>query len=263
MIFLTGIIAGMLFATLQIFPPLAVAVSIYKIKKLGALGIREHLIVNCIALAIVSFVDLNFSIVYLAFLVPEFGYYFILKRLKRFPAFDRIIMVSFVSSIVFFLAYYLIFKNSGVSFQMIRDIYEKNVQLNPQDLDAAFIFIRDYSFYLTFIYSFFTVFFICFFFNYGSFKYWEISYLWVIPYIAIFFLKYFKLAEGIYVENALKILQVIFVPYGMKSLYLTILSFSKIKLLSRIAIILIFIYNPQLFFIYGVISSGGNKKITN
>lgn len=263
MIFLTGIIAGVLFLALQTFPPLGVILPIYKLKKLSGFGIKEHLIVNGIALTMVSFVDLNFAFIYLAFLVPEFGYYLILNKFKKLNAFDKIILVTLATSVAFFAVYFVIFKNSGVSFDMIRDIYEKNVQLNGRDLEAAFIYIKEYTFYLTFLYSFFIVFSICFFFNRKSFIYWEISYLWIIPYIALFFLKHFGILEGTYLENALKILQVIFIPYGMKCLHLSLLSFTKRKFLTRIAVILIFIYNPQLFFIYGVIFSGGEKKTIN
>ncbi|MGL4252779.1 MAG: hypothetical protein ACRCU6_05295 [Fusobacteriaceae bacterium] len=263
MIFLTGIITGVLFLLLQIFPPLGVILPIYKIKKLGGSKIKDHLIVNAVALALVTFVDLNFALVYLAFLIPELGYYLIISKLQKLTVFDRIILVVFATSAIFFAVYYLIFVNSAISFQTLRELYEKNARLNGQDLEAAFTFIKDYSFYLTFLYSFFIVFSICFYFNRGSFIYWEMSYLWITPYILLFFLKYFGIFEGIPVENALKIFQVIFIPYGIKSLYLTLLSFSKSSFLSRVVVILIFIYNPQLLFIYGVIFSGGNKKFLN
>ncbi|MGL5963493.1 MAG: hypothetical protein ACRCZ9_01575 [Fusobacteriaceae bacterium] len=260
MIFLTGIITGILFLLLQIFPPLGVLLPIYKIKKLGNLSIKDQLIVNGVALAMVSFLDFNFSMVYLAFLVPELGYYLIVSKMRNLNVFDRIILVTLVTTAIFFSIYYYIFVNSAISFETLKDIYEKNAQLNGQDLETAFTYIRDYSFYLTFLYSFFIVFFVCFFFNRDTFKYWEITYLWIVPYIILFFIKYFGVFEGIYIENALKILQVIFIPYGLKSLYITLYTFSKNTLLSRVATILIFIYNPHLFFIYGVICSGGIKK---
>ncbi|MGL4402383.1 MAG: hypothetical protein ACRCTS_01390 [Fusobacteriaceae bacterium] len=263
MIFLTGIITGVLFLLLQIFPPLGVLLPIYKIKKLSTLGIKDHLIVNVVALILVTFVDFNFSMVYLAFLLPELGYYFIVSRAQKLAVFDRIILVVFLTSTVFFAIYYLIFTNSAISFETLRELYKANSQISGQDMEAAFTFIKDYSFYLAFLYSFFMVFFVCFFFKRESFIYWEISYLWITPYILLFFLKYFGILEGLIVENALKILQVIFIPYGLKSLYMTLLSFSKSSFLSRIAIILIFIYNPQILFIYGVIFSGGNKKFLN
>lgn len=261
MIFLTGIMTGLLFLILQTFPPLGFILPIYKIKKLGALGIKEHLIVNILAVGVITIVDYKLALVYLAFLVPEFGYYFILGNFKNLKAFDRIVIVAIATSVTFFLVYSLIFKYSGVSFEMIREIYEKNVKLKKEDLESAFIFIKNYSYYLAFVYSFVIVFAICLFFNRKSFIYWEISYLWIIPYIALFFLKHFDVLQGIYVENGLKILTVIFIPYGMKSIYLSLLSFTKMKFLCRIAVLLILLYNPQLFFIYGVISSGGEKKL--
>ncbi|MGL4980486.1 MAG: hypothetical protein ACRC40_01005, partial [Fusobacteriaceae bacterium] len=234
MIFLTGIITGILFLLLQIFPPLGVLLPIYKIKKLGNLEIKEHLIVNGIALAMVSFLDFNFSMVYLAFLVPELGYYLIVSKMRNLNVFDRIILVTLVTTAIFFSIYYYIFVNSAISFETLKDIYEKNAQLNGQNLETAFAYIRDYSFYLTFLYSFFMVFFVCLFFNRDTFKYWEINYLWIVPYIILFFIKYFGVFEGIYIENALKILQVIFIPYGLKSLFITLHTFSKSTLLSRV-----------------------------
>lgn len=262
MIFLTGIITGVLFILLQVFPPLGVILPIYKIKKLGTLGKKEHLIVNIIAVILIAVVELNLVLVYLAFLIPEIGYYFILSKLKKFNVFDRITLVTAVSAIGFFLVYYLIFTYSDVSFDMVKRILsEKNSQFSGQELESAFNFIKNYSFYLVFLYSYLIVFIICFFFQRKSFLYWEISYLWIIPYIILFFLKYFKIFDGIYAENILRILQVIFIPYGIKSLYLSLFSFTKRKFLARIAVLLIFMYNPQLFFIYGVIFSGGEKKL--
>ncbi|MGL4945379.1 MAG: hypothetical protein ACRC4Z_03845, partial [Fusobacteriaceae bacterium] len=117
MIFLTGIITGVLFLLLQIFPPLGVILPIYKIKKLGGSKIKDHLIVNAVALALVTFVDLNFALVYLAFLIPELGYYLIISKLQKLTVFDRIILVVFATSAIFFAVYYLIFVNSAISFQ--------------------------------------------------------------------------------------------------------------------------------------------------
>lgn len=261
MIFLTGIITGLLFMILQIFPPLGVVLPIYKIKKLQFRGIKEHLIVNIIAIAMVTIIDYNFGIVYLAFLVPELLYYYINTKHQNLKVFDRINIIAIFTTIGFALAYYIVFKMSGVGFEQMRAIYEKNIQLSPKELDSAFTFIKDYSVFLIFIYSIFMVYVIYYYFNFLTFFFWEISYHWIIVYLVLYFAKYFDIFGGVYVENGLKILQVMFMPFGVKAIYLTFLRKFHKRFLSKMFTIFIFAYSPYLTFIYGVLVSLKSPKI--
>lgn len=260
MLFLTGIITGVLFMVLQVFPPLGVILPIYKIKKLQFSSVRDHLIVNGIAIAISAIVDYNFTIVYFAFLLPELLYYYINAKYSHLKIFDRINIIALFTTAGFAICYYFIFESAGIGFDELREIYEKNLQLSAKELNSAFAFIKDYSIYLLFIYSIFMVYIIYFYFNFLTFFYWEISYLWILPYLILFLGKHLDLFQGVYVENALKIVQVMFIPYGVKAIYLTLLRRFNRRFLCKFITVFILAYSPYVTFVYGVLSSLKSDK---
>ncbi|MGL5123783.1 MAG: hypothetical protein ACRC6K_06465, partial [Fusobacteriaceae bacterium] len=79
-------------------------------------------------------------------------------------------------------------------------------------------------------------------------------------YIGVFVGNYFYKTENIYMDNILKIIKVIYITYGIKSLYLSLLRKIKKDFISKILIIVVLTYLPLVVFVYGVAESLKKEK---
>lgn len=87
--------------------------------------------------------------------------------------------------------------------------------------------------------------------DYGN---WEVSYGWILIYIITFFIwKIFKI-ENFYIYNLMEIGKVIFIFFGLKSIYTMLNKILKIRILNSFIAIFTSVMFPFLAFVIGVLS---------
>ena len=93
-----------------------------------------------------------------------------------------------------------------------------------------------------------------------SIKSWKLSYLWILPYLILFFMKKMGILDGYIVENVMNISKVIFIFFGMICIYKHVNKKIKNTILSRLVVIIGGLLFSTVFFIYGVIKTLKNEE---
>lgn len=261
MAIVTGGIISLLFLLILIFPPLGIILPIYKIKKLTNKDLKYKIFANLVAIIIIGIVDFRFLYVYLAFQIIEIIFNIFKYRFNFIEIFDRITISSFFTSIFLGIAYYFLLKNSNINVEMIKQIYISKANIPVEEIDKAFTYIFKNIYTLIFLYAYVINISLYWFIYKKNYYEWKISYIWITIYIAVFMGNYFYKSQNIYMSNILMIIKIIYIPYGIKSLYLSLLSKIKKDFFSKLLIIIIFTYIPLLIFVYGVAESLKKEKI--
>lgn len=89
---------------------------------------------------------------------------------------------------------------------------------------------------------------------------WKLSYLWVMPYLIIFFMKKLGMFDGYIIENILNVSKTMFIFFGMICVYQNINKKIKNSLLSKIIVLMGAMLFSLAFFIYGVLKSLKTEK---
>ncbi len=281
MFLITGIIIAALFLVSTSMPFLSWVLPYYKIKKLENADLKTKIIANIVALAAIGWVDIKFLITYIGVFCSIEILYYLLKRYgKKIPCFDRIFITSLLIGAG--ICVYMYFNRVGlnIGFEQLKNLYLqkttftqyevdmelKNLYLQKTtftqyEVDMAFKYIKDNFIYLIFVYINMTVFLTYYFLNKESFLKWDVSYLWLVPYVIVFFIEKYTSFGGSLTGNILSILKIVYIMYFMR-IVAGILN-EKVKKQSLCFTIGVFLalISPEFAFIFGALASGIKIKI--
>ena len=262
MFLITGIIIAALFLVSTSMPFLSWILPYYKIKKLENSDLKTKVIANIVAIVVIGWVDKKFLITYIGvFCSIELLYYLLKKYGKKIAYFDRIFIISSLVGIG--ICIYMYFNRVGlnIGFEQLKNLYLQKTTFSQYEINVAFKYIKDNFAYLIFIYINMTVFLTYYFLNKDSFIYWDVSYLWLVPYIAIFFIEKYTSWNKELLINILNILKIVYIMYFIR-IVTGILS-EKIKKPSICFVVGVFLalISPEFAFIFGALASGIKIKI--
>ena len=117
------------------------------------------------------------------------------------------------------------------------------------------------SLWLMFTYSMLCSFMTYFSLDKKDYEKWEVSYGWILIYIITFFIsKIFKI-DNFYINNLMEIGKVIFIFFGLKSIYTILNKILKVKILNSFIAVLTSVMFPFLAFVIGVFSGFKLDKV--
>lgn len=262
MFFITGIIIAALFLVSTSVPFLSWLLPYYKIKKFEGTNLKTIVVTNLIAMIIIGWVDYKLLITYVVVYGLIEALYFILERYgKKVEYLDKVFIISLVIGGLICVYMYFNRVSLNLNFNQIQNLYLQKTNFTKAEVDMAFRYIRERFPYLIFIYTNMTIFLMYYFLKKDNFTKWEVSYLWLIPYIIFFFLGKYIFPENIFISNALDVLKIVYILYFIKNitkfLYTRI---SRQNICFVIAVCIAFI-SPEFAFIFGALLSGVKIQI--
>lgn len=262
MFLITGIIIAALFLVSTSMPFLSWTLPYYKIKKLENADIKTKIIANIVALAAIGWVDIHFLATYIGIFISIEVLYYILKKYgEKIQYFDKIFITSLLVGIGVCVYIYTNRVGLNLGFEQLKNLYLQKTTFTKYEVDMAFTYIKDNFIYLVFAYLNMTVFLTYYFLNRESFLKWEVSYLWLVPYIVLFFIEKYTSFGGNLTGNILEVLKIVYIMYFMK-IVASILN-EKVKKQSLCFIVGVFLalISPEFAFIFGALASGIKIKI--
>lgn len=257
---LGGIILGSCFILIMsLFPPLIVLFPMYKMKKTEYNTSKEKVQINLISMLFMcififfGILDWGVLTVYLVFSIPEIVYYLIIKYKSDMHIFDRINLSSIVTFIVLLLLINYTFNDLEGDFNKVKDIYMNTTEISKEELNRIFEYIKSNIYLIVFCYAYISNYLVYWYKIKEIYNFWEINYLWIIPYIVFFALSYLY-PENIIYSNGEKIVKLIYIAYGVKAIKVLIEA-GKYSKFSKLITALVFILSPTIVFITGVIRS--------
>lgn len=248
----------LLFLLSLLMPVMSFALPIYKIKKMKNLTSKERIIVNIAVMIIIALINPLLLLFYVGFfIVVEFLYYCFKFRLVNIKKFDRIIITSIVVTIL--MGMLLIFMKTEINsnMQLLMEVYEKNLQLSKSESLEIFEQIKENSLYYIFIYNILNIFMMYISLDIEDYQNWKISFEWLLIYIGGYFTIHLFKVENFYINNLFNIGEVIFIFYGVKTLYSLFYKKIKYKGINNMLAVMIALLYPFGTFIIGVL--GGFK----
>lgn len=249
--------------SLLTFPTTGFLLPIYKIKKLKNLSKNKRLMVEILVIVALFLLSPQLLVLYLVFFLAMEFLYNILKK-YNFKEYDRIVLNSFIITI---MSVGIIYYNRAeliANFQYIFEIYEKNLNLDLLKLDFSSILydVKSNLVYYTFIYVFFNIYVLHLYFERENYRKWEISFYWVLLYIIPFFLLKIKI-DNFYLKNILEVTKLVYCFYGVNGIYNNlskiILEKSGSKLFNEVFVLMmVFVIATSIYpymFIIGVVYS--------
>jgi hypothetical protein len=221
MIFVKEIMIRLLLFVLPfLFPLLSFLLPVYKIKQLSKLKQRDRLIIDIVVLIILSLITPILAVIYCGFYgIIELSYYYF--QSKNIKTFDKITLIALLSSAIIFSLYV-------INLDKINEIYSNEILLNnlgsifkisTEEVKLMLIENSKLFSYTSFLISFTSVFLTYVVLERDTYLYWDISYLWLLIFIIAFFVEKFLLMNNAYIINVREIGKMIFVIFGMKSIY--------------------------------------------
>ncbi|MGL5089039.1 MAG: hypothetical protein ACRC6Z_06260 [Cetobacterium sp.] len=262
MFFITGIIIAALFLVSTSLPFLSWILPFYKIKKLENANLKTKIITNIVAILAIGWIDTKFLMTYFGVFVSiEVLYYIFKKYGAKVKEFDKIFITTLIVSIL--ISIYVYFNRVGfnLGFEQLKDIYIQKTSFTKYEVDNAFKFIKDNFTYLIFVYISMTVFLTYYFLNKEKFLEWDVSYFWLIPYIAIFFIDKYTSLGGSSTESILNILKLIYSMYFIKIATGILNGKVKKQSICFVVGVLLTLISPDLAFIFGGLASGIRIKV--
>ena len=176
----------------------------------------------------------------ISFAIP----YLILKRYTMINDFDKIIVISFVNEILFLIPYWL---NKEENFKILAELVEAKV------IDSeVYSFIISNYIYLLYTWVMFFSFFFYYLLERKSFFYWKLSYLWIIPYLILFFMRFYY-PTSLIIKNVMEILKVIYALYFLQLVTKFVDKYVQKQTLSLIVAVFTVSLYPELSFVAGTI----------
>ncbi|MGL5797060.1 MAG: hypothetical protein ACRCYT_02535 [Cetobacterium sp.] len=262
MFFITSIIIAALFLISVSMPFLSWTLPFYKIKKLENSNLKNKILINILVIAIIGWIDIKFLITYFGVFVPiEILYYIFKKYGNKIKEFDKIFITSL--SIGLLISIYLYFNRVGfnLGFENLKNIYLKKTTFTISEVNAAFDYIKNNLTYLVFSYLSVTVFLTYYFLDKEKFLEWEVSYLWLIPYILLFFIQKYTSLSGVFLQNMLEVLKIVYSLYFVKIVTGILNEKVKKQSLSFIVAVFLALISPEFAFIFGGLACGFRIKI--
>ena len=247
---------------LSLFLPfLAYLIPYYKISKVNLYKKKYSLAINIVVSIILYAISPSFLIYYLIFpYMMEFTFYLFNKLARRMQVYNRIVIMTLISTSLIFLYIYINrmeiiniislvsqleeFKKLGVEY--INRFQETMLYLSQYIVSEVFkyVFLATLFLFLTLIPN--------------TYKLWKLSCYWIIPFILIIWSQRFlNISHNIFWENnILEIIKYIFVWYGIKNYYILVEKIGiKSNILKHGLSMLLGLSYPMVAFIVGAIIS--------
>ncbi|MEG3013722.1 MAG: hypothetical protein RR795_04560 [Cetobacterium sp.] len=257
MFFITGIIIAALFLVSTSIPLLSWVLPFYKIKKLENADLKTKVIANVVAVAIIGWVDYKFLITYIGVFVSIEVLYLLFKKYgNKIEYFDRIFITSLIVGGL--VCGYMYFNRVGlnISLENLKTLYIQKTEFSKPEIDMAFKYIKENFSYLVFLYMNVTVFLMYYFLNKEDFINWEVSYLWLVPYISLFFLERYLALNNTLILNGMNILKIVYSLYFVRIVTKALNEKIKQQQLSFIVGVFLALMSPEFAFIFGALASG-------
>ena len=262
MFLITGVIIAALFLVSTLMPFLSWTLPFYKIKKLENADVKTKVIANIVAIAAIAWVDVSYLATYIGvFCLIEALYYILKKYGKIFGEFDKIFITTLAVGSV--ICGYIYFNRVGfnIGFENLKNMYIQKTTFTLYEVDMAFKFMKDNFIYLIFVYVGMTVFLTNYFLNRENFINWKVSYLWLLPYVLLFFVKKYTQFNGIFIENLVEVFKGIYIMYFIKIVTGTLIEKIKKQSLCFVAGVFLALVSPEFAFIFGGLASGIKIKV--
>lgn len=242
-----------------LIPLLGYLVPYYKISKVNIFGNRYRIVINLIVLAILYFLNVQLLSIYIVFsILTELLFYFTKIFSKSIRVFDRIIIMSLISvAIITSLIYFNRIEIEN-SLETAIKINSVNLKIAIEEVKAIFIFLKHNLVSSIFLYIFLENIFLFLTLSPNSYKYWTVSYLWLIPFIIIIFLnQLFKINIDIFWErNILDLVKMIYIWYGIKTVYVILDELGlKYNFLKHLIGVVLGVSYPTIIFVLGALAS--------
>lgn len=250
-----------LFVFSLIMPVMSFALPVYKIKKMKNFTFRQKIIANLIAMIVIGIIDPMLLILYIGFFITiEVAYYYFKKIKYSIKKFDRMILTTILITIFMSMLILFLKEDINKNIQLLMEIYEKNLDLTKVESLEIFNGIKESIIFYIFTYSM-----LCVFLTYVSldvldYENWEISFEWLLLYIIPYFLIKIWKIENFYILNIMDIGEIIFIFFGIKTIYKFLGENIKYKAINNMLAIISALLFPFGTFIIGVLGGFQNKK---
>jgi hypothetical protein len=229
---------------------------VFKIKKSEELSIKKRIIVDILSLIAIGSIDVSLLIVYIGvFLVIEGLYYYFEYRRRQTAIFDRIAITSIVVTSIMAIFGFLMKTELLTMSETLNALYVQKLGMTAKEINEIFMYIRENSLFLLFIYVGITTYLSYYFLKRKSYFKWEISYIWVVPYIITFFIINIFKFDNFYINNIFNITKVMYILFGIKVMASFFGKRINFKGLPKILSVVLALNFPTITFILGVIKS--------
>lgn len=251
-----------LFILSLLLPITSFLLPVYKIKKMKNMTFKSKLIVNILAMVIIGIIDPILLGVYLMFfiLIEALYHYFNYLR-PNTKQFDRIIITSLAVTVLMGVFLYTLVTHIDINFDAVfTEFYSKYLDFDSIETRQFITYIKNNSLYYLFDYAMISVFFMYISVDVDNYKKWDVSFEWLLLYIVPFFLIHIFKLENFYTHNLLQIGQVIFIFFGVKTVYSFLTKFVKFRFLNNFVSFGLALSFPFASFIIGVLGGFFLKK---
>lgn len=242
-----------------LIPFLGYLVPYYKISKVNIFGNRYRIIVNLAVLAILYILNVQLLSIYIVFpILTELLFYMTKIFSKRIRVFDRMIIMSLILVVVITSLVYLNRIGIENSLETAIKINSANLKVDIKEVKSVFIFLKHNIVSSVFLYIFLENILLFLTLSPNSYKYWTVSYLWLIPFIIIVFLnQLFKIDIDIFWErNILDLVKIIYIWYGIKTIYVILDELGlKYNFLKHLIGVALGVSYPTTVFVLGALAS--------
>lgn len=270
-ILLETLMCTVLFNLAVLIPITSFGLLIYKIKNVPLFRKKEWLAVTVLSMVIIGGINiyiipesyqigvdffskeslLNAAGYALIFLPIEILYYIFNGTKLRIPVFDRIIITTIIAA----FAGYAYIQMLNIDGKILKEILTEVNKIDSKDADILLAFMKKYAFSIIYTYMGMITYLTYYSFGKKSYKYWRISYQWLLLYIIPFFIIRFGHIHNLYLENIMFMVKISFVVYGIKIVY----NFIRLKINSDLicqvlAVMIGFSFQNITFIIAGLLS---------
>lgn len=248
----------LLFLLSLLMPVMSFALPIYKIKKMRNFTSRDKMIANIIVMVLIALINPWLLLFYIGFFMTvEFLYNYFIFRGDRVKKFDRIVIISIVTTVIMGVILFLVREDINNNMALLMEVYEKNLQISKAESIEVFKIIKENAIYYIFVYAILSIFMMYISLDIKNYADWEISFEWLLIYLTGFFAIHLFKIDNFYTNNILGIGECIFIFFGVKTLYSFFSQKIKYKGLANMLAIMTGLLFPFGTFIIGVL--GGFK----
>lgn len=246
-----------MFALAFMIPFLSFLLPVYKIRRMNNLSGKKKIIVNLVAMGIISAFDLRLLPFYIGiFLVIETLYYYFKKIKPQVALFDRIIISTSIVTVFTMGLTLLLVGNVSEILEVNRSFYTNVMDVEPAQVEEVFRVARENSIFIVFIYSIVCNYLTYFTLESKTYRSWGMSYKWILVYIVTFFITTVFKVDNFYVNNLFQISKLIYVVFGVKVIY-TLLRGKTLRFrgMAKITAVVTAATFPTIVFLLGAIKS--------
>lgn len=259
--FIVNLISITFFTIISVFfPILGFLTPSYKLNYIDTTrkSLREKIFLNVILISILFFIDKSILIYYLIFPFALELYFIFSSKIYRVFNIDSILIGSIVVSSLILLLIYLYHENIIKFSEFYLNYAYTKMTYSKDQIDflvKQFNIIKSNIIYLVFFNVFIANIFlnITVFKNY--FKYYKLSPYWLIIFISVTFIEKVIKIENTYTYNLIECIKLVYIIYGVKSLYEAITKDNKFRYIAIFFCIVASLYYPIIIFVYGAYKS--------